>query len=196
MFGKHHDIPFTGEYHRRRLGGNNFNNGVINYNYPAANTASEELNYGSSITLTATAGSGYAVTWSGCPSTGGTTSAATCTISGMVSPMAVTAEVSTASCINMPVRIMNTLSYYWKVQDACSAAGSGYTVQMQSGDFGGDLTLANAWPVKISGGYSCDYSTIAGLTNIHGKVVITGSAVTLNGLVIASEAPPPSNNTL
>ncbi len=165
--------------------------GVIDYNYPETNTASEELNYGGSDMLTATAGSGYAVTWSGCPSTGGTTSAATCMISSMTSAMAVTADVSLASCINMPVRIMNTMSYYESIQAACSAAGSGYTVQMQAGDFGEDLMLVNAWPAKLSGGYSCDYSTNSGFTNIHGTVILAGSAMTVDKIVITSATSTP-----
>jgi FG-GAP-like repeat/Divergent InlB B-repeat domain len=58
--------------------------GNINYTYPVISTdTTTALDHGISITLTATAGIGSTVSWSGCASTGGTPTVATCTISSL-----------------------------------------------------------------------------------------------------------------
>jgi len=68
------------------------NVGGINYTYPTTSTAtSTALNHGSSITLTASANIGSTVSWSGCSSTGGTSTAATCTFSSLDANKTVTA---------------------------------------------------------------------------------------------------------
>jgi subtilisin family serine protease len=66
--------------------------GGIDYTYPATSTeTSTALNHGSSITLTATAGTGSTVSWTGCPATGGTPTAATCTFASLDANKTVTA---------------------------------------------------------------------------------------------------------
>ncbi len=66
--------------------------GGINYNYPTTDTENSSIIIeGSSITLTATTGTGSTVSWSGCESTGGTSMAATCIFSSLDSNTTVTA---------------------------------------------------------------------------------------------------------
>ena len=56
----------------------------ISYGYPAGSTGTATgLDYGSSITITATAESNSTVSWTGCSSTGGTSTSATCTFSSL-----------------------------------------------------------------------------------------------------------------
>jgi hypothetical protein len=89
-----------------------------------------------------------------------------------------------SSCGNQPVKNPGIPAYYWTIQSAYDAAGYSQTIQMQTGDFGEDLTLANANPVILRGGYSCDYSTNSGFTNVHGKVIVKGGVVTVEKMVI------------
>lgn len=57
--------------------------GGIGYSYPSVTSGSAILDYGSSITITATANIGSTVAWSGCDSSDGTTTAATCTFTNL-----------------------------------------------------------------------------------------------------------------
>lgn len=60
------------------------NVGGISYTYPAVSTGTTSpLDHGSTITLAANAATGSTVVWNGCPATGGTTTAATCTFTGL-----------------------------------------------------------------------------------------------------------------
>ena len=70
--------------------------GSINYHYQENNTGTTTpLDYGTFVVLTATADGGSTVSWGGnCDSTGGTSTEATCTISGMNSAKTVTATFS------------------------------------------------------------------------------------------------------
>ncbi|MBU3945206.1 MAG: hypothetical protein KKE97_06215, partial [Proteobacteria bacterium] len=66
--------------------------GDISYSYPAGSSGiSSALDHGTPITLTATAESGFTVTWSGCAETSGTTTAATCSFASLDSAKTVTA---------------------------------------------------------------------------------------------------------
>jgi hypothetical protein len=66
--------------------------GSISYSYPAVNTGTSALlEEGSSITLTATAGTGSTAAWSGCAGNGGTSTAATCSFSSLDGDKTVTA---------------------------------------------------------------------------------------------------------
>jgi hypothetical protein len=161
--------------------------GGISYSYPAAHTGSATLNYGIAVTLTATANPGSTVTWIGsdCSSTtGGSTASAICTINSMDGAKKVAADFSLTSCGNQPVKIMGTSSYYPSITSGYDVASSGQTVQIQAGDFGEDLRLFNVNPVKMSGGYSCDYLTDTGVTNIHGSMTFKGGAVTIDKVTI------------
>jgi hypothetical protein len=79
---------------------------------------------------------------------------------------------------------MGTSSYYPSITSGYDVASSGQTVQIQAGDFGEDLRLFNVNPVKMSGGYSCDYLTDTGVTNIHGSMTFKGGAVTIDKVTI------------
>jgi predicted outer membrane repeat protein len=71
--------------------------GGISYTYPATTTGTaSDLDHGSSITLTAAADSGYTASWSGCSSTGGTDTIATCTFPALDGDKTVTATFSPA----------------------------------------------------------------------------------------------------
>jgi hypothetical protein len=89
-----------------------------------------------------------------------------------------------SSCGTQPVKNYDTSAYYWTIQSAQDAAGSGNTIEMHAGDFGEDLTLVNANPVIMRGGYSCDYSANSAFTNVHGKVIVKGGRVIMDKIVI------------
>jgi hypothetical protein len=156
--------------------------GGISYSYPDSHTGSASYNAGTSVTLTATATSG-SVAWSGCDSTGGDTSSATCTVS-VGAAKTVTADYSLASCANEPVQNYSTTTSYWSIQTAYDAAAGGNEIYMQSGDFGETLTLANTNAVKLLGGYNCGYSSAGGFTTVHGSVTLKGGTVTFSGIKI------------
>ena len=70
--------------------------GGISFTYPAASSGAATLDHGTPVTLTASAAADSTVAWSGdCSTTGGTATAATCTISGMAAARTVTATFST-----------------------------------------------------------------------------------------------------
>jgi hypothetical protein len=157
----------------------------INYSYPAVNTGALAYNSGSTVTLTATSDAGSTAVWSGdCSLCGGTSTAATCTVSNINAAKTVSATFSTSSCSN-PVKIDLTSSYYSTIHDALDDVTSGQTVQMQQADFTeADLSLPRNIPVYLRGGYDCSFSPTAGFSTIHGKMTISAGTVTVDKIII------------
>jgi hypothetical protein len=75
--------------------------GGITYAYPAANSGTALVNYGTAVTLTAAATNGSTITWSGnCDVITGSTATSICTINSMNAAKTVAAEFSAApACI-------------------------------------------------------------------------------------------------
>ena len=90
------------------------NTGGLSYTYPTANTVAAYLNYGTSVTLTATAGRDTTVTWSGCDSTGGTSTVTTCSINSISAARTVTATFTfTAVWTQIPGAIISPPAIAW-----------------------------------------------------------------------------------
>ena len=77
--------------------------GGISYAYPAFNTGSGLVDYGTLVTVTATATGGSMASWAGnCDATGGTTTAKTCTINSMDAAKTVNATFTACSFAATP----------------------------------------------------------------------------------------------
>ncbi len=85
------------------------NPSAISYSYPTANSKSTILNYGTAVTLTATAMMGSTIVWSGCDSTGGTATAAICTIAMNATE---TATATFTAPFNVSIGVFRNGSWY------------------------------------------------------------------------------------
>ena len=93
-------------------------------------------------------------------------------------------QIYTCTCAPQPVTIGGTSSYYPTIQGAYNDATNGQSVQMQSSELTGDLSLAKSIYVFLEGGYGCDFSSNPDWTTIHGKVTISGGTVFVENVVI------------
>jgi len=88
------------------------------------------------------------------------------------------------ACHNPAVRLAGTLSYYAGIQLAYDAASAGQTVLMQGLDFTETPDLNRAIPVRLAGGYACDYTANPGFTTIHGMLTISNGSAAIDNLII------------
>jgi hypothetical protein len=88
-----------------------------------------------------------------------------------------------STCENLPVRNV-AIADYTAIQTGYSAAQNGHSVLLQAVVFDEDLELDNAAPVKLRGGYACNYSGNPGFTTITGAVTLSGGAVTIEKVLI------------
>ncbi|NVN91363.1 MAG: hypothetical protein HXX11_12280 [Desulfuromonadales bacterium] len=158
------------------------NAGGISFSYPLATIDVATLIHGTAVTLTATADVGSTVAWSGnCNATGGTSSAATCSIV-VAEAKSVTA---TFDCSMQHVKNANTSAYYDTIQSGYDAAGSNHAVLMHAVSFTGDLALDNPNSVDLKGGFDCNYGTNTGaFTTVAGTATLTGGTVTVENIVV------------
>ncbi len=122
--------------------------GGISYSYPTASTGSATLSSGTAVTLTATAGRGTGVSWSGnCDSTGGTTSAATCTITNMNAAKNVAATFSfTAVWTHIPGAIISPPALAWNpVSSKIEMVVRGSGNSIWAATFNSDGTFNSDW---------------------------------------------------
>ncbi|MGO9089134.1 MAG: hypothetical protein ACLQGU_00530, partial [bacterium] len=121
----------------------------ISYSYSGSPTSGNALfNYGATVVLTATAATGSTVAWTGCDSTGGSTTAATCTLNNVTAARAATATFT-----------LNTFTV------TANGAGNG------SGS-------VSSSPTGISYSYSGSAASGNALFNYGATVVLTASAAT------------------
>ena len=85
---------------------------------------------------------------------------------------------------NNPIRIAGYATTYQSLQKAYDAAASGAVIQMQATNVVEILNMSKNIPVSISGGYSGDYSIIAGYTKIHGSLLISKGKLNISGIII------------
>jgi hypothetical protein len=81
------------------------------------------------------------------------------------------------SCVNNPVRLGDTASYYSMIYDAYSSASGDDSIKMQVMDLRENLDLHRNISVTLKGGYGCDYSSRPGYTTIHGDLIVSGGTV-------------------
>jgi hypothetical protein len=88
------------------------------------------------------------------------------------------------SCINQPVKISGSLSYYTTIQNAYANTPDGDAVQMMGKAFPEALTLQSPYSVTLQGGYECDFSSNPGYTTINSPLTIQGGAVIIENVII------------
>jgi hypothetical protein len=82
-----------------------------------------------------------------------------------------------------PVMIVNgSINYYTSLQTAYNAALDGDTIQCQAVDLYENLSFNLNKSVTLVGGYSSDYSSSSGVTNVHGAMNITAGSVASRGM--------------
>ena len=153
--------------------------GGIDFSYQTTLLGTEQLSFGSTVTITATGTNGSTVAWSGdCDSKGGTPLVATCTINGIWSSKFVNATFTPAVPITPPpVRIGTT--GYQDLQTAYGQAKDLSVIEMLAGTLTGSLYTSNPIDVTIKGGFDTTYTTNSGITVIDGKFTIWNGSLTV-----------------
>jgi len=84
------------------------------------------------------------------------------------------------------VRIDGTSpDYYSYLQDAYDAAGSTATIESHDVIFNESLNCNLDKTITFMGGYTCDYSSIAGPTTIIGNLTISGGTLIIQDGTLA-----------
>jgi hypothetical protein len=87
-------------------------------------------------------------------------------------------------CSYQPVR-RDSIYYFNTIQGAYESSDSdNQTVQVRTVGYYEALNLANTHPATLKGGYACDYSEYSGNSIINGKAILSGAAVTMDGITI------------
>ena len=88
-------------------------------------------------------------------------------------------SVYSASCSNLPVKIVSTGIGYSTLQAAYDAAGSGDVIMSQNALFSEDLFMDLNKSVTFEGGYACDYATRTGTTSLNGNITVSNGLITI-----------------
>ncbi len=110
------------------------NTGGINYTYPTNNTGTTSaINHGTSVTLTATAGTGSTVSWTTCTGTiGGTSTTTTCTFNSLDGNKTAQATFTLTACTPPPSNMVS----WWKAEDnANDSIGTNHGTMMNGPTF-------------------------------------------------------------
>jgi len=76
-------------------------------------------------------------------------------------------------------------TWYSCIQDAYDDASSGDEILILATEYNGDLTFDRPISILLQGGYSQDFSSVAGVTVLNGKLKISDGAVTIKSFVTA-----------
>lgn len=87
-------------------------------------------------------------------------------------------------CVNPPFMISGIMYNDASIQEAYTGLASGQILEIRALDFTEALGLVQNNPVSLSGGYSCDFSSKAGFTTVHGAMTFSGGAVTIENLIV------------
>jgi YD repeat-containing protein len=144
---------------------------------------SQTIKYGSNATpVTAVAAAGYYfLNWTG------TGNFVTATDNPLTVNNVSAGQGITANFVRFPVRIARaTPVYFQTIQDAYNASVDGDIIQSQALVISGDLIVNHNISVILDGGYSLDFSTKTGNTNLKGVMTTTagGGNITVKDLVI------------
>jgi hypothetical protein len=109
----------------------------------------------------------------------------TLTTTGPDGPLTMTKSnfVTVTPCGNDPVVINGTSVHDTSIQNVYNIATDNAVIQTQALDFHQSLNLQRTPPVKLQGGYGCDYLSDPGFTSIYGTVTVGGGAVTIENLI-------------
>jgi hypothetical protein len=171
-----------------QAGGNGYGSvsssaGGISLSYPRVGSASAAIAAGTGFTLTAAAAAGSTVAWYGnCDSTGGSSTNATCTVTGMNAAKTVQAAFVTP-CAIAPVR-KDTLSYYDAIGIGYGAVADNGLLQMQASSFSENLHLNRSVAVTLKGGYDCGFTANTGWTTVSGSMTVSDGSAAIENLII------------
>ena len=148
------------------------------------NTGTASYNEGTHLSLTAAAGTGYTFyEW-----TGDYVSYENPLQITMDSNRAITAtfdDYTGTSCINPPFKIGLGTHNYPTIKDAYDGLGNNELLMIRAVSFTESLlNLNQGKAVGLSGGYSCDFTTNAGFTTIHGTLTISEGIVAIENLIV------------
>lgn len=110
----------------------------------------------------------------------------TTTDQGGANPTTETGYVTISSCSNRPIKKLSgeTHAFYDSLQTAYLWAVDDDTLQLQNGDFTGDLVLDREVRVTLSGGHDCGYGSLLETSRVIGRLVVSNGSVTVANLVI------------
>ncbi len=113
--------------------------------------------------------------WTNCPSVSGNTCSLTMTAAKSLSVF-----FNHTAGTNIKVG-SNT---FGTINGAYTNGGSNFQISLMAGDYYENLVFGNSVTVRVQGGYDSTFSTISGVTTIHGSLTISGGTVTLGNVVI------------
>ncbi len=147
------------------------------------NTGTASYNANTQVNISASAGTGSTFYgWSG--DYAGNVTPVPITIDSATSVTATFDDYTGLLCTNPPFSIDGAMWNYPTIEAAYNALTTGDSLQIRALSFTEILNLTQGMSVQISGGYSCDYSTIAGFTTLNGTLTISGSTVTIENLIL------------
>lgn len=88
------------------------------------------------------------------------------------------------TCLNSPVRRLNSSSWYYSLQEAYDGAFSGDIIQSQVLDYIENLVFDRNISVTIKGGYDCNYSTNSQSSAVDGNMTISNGTVIIDNLIL------------
>lgn len=146
------------------------------------------VSYGGSQTFTITPNTGYAI--ANVVTDGISRGAITSyTFSNVTSGHSISASFDAIACPTLPVSISRPGSFsqtYQTLQEAFDAALTGDTIMSQASNLTGDLNINRNISIAAKGGYSCDFSTITGITTIKGNLTISSGTLIVDNLAISN----------
>jgi hypothetical protein len=88
-------------------------------------------------------------------------------------------------CINDPVKIEGSSTYYATIQDAFdSTLSPDAVIRVQAVERTETLNYNKGYSVKLQGGYDCGFTTNQGVTTVHGILMISDGTVTIENVIV------------
>jgi hypothetical protein len=110
------------------------------------------------------------------------------TFPNVTSPHSISATFAANACMSLPVSLVGSSSYFHPtfqtLGDGYNAASDGDIIELRAVDFSENVNINRGISVTLSGGYSCDYTSKAGNSNIKGSLTITNGAVVVDSVTI------------
>jgi len=101
----------------------------------------------------------------------------------------VTLDTSKSCNASFAITPLRAPDQYGTIQAAYDAVLDNGTIQTQVHTFEEEVLCARLVTVKVSGGYSTDFTTTAGMTTIKGKLTVRGGKVVVSRLIIQKPLP-------
>jgi hypothetical protein len=93
-------------------------------------------------------------------------------------------ESANTGCAEPVFKIGYSMYDYQMIQTVYDGFSTGETLVIRAADLSGNLNTQQNISVTLLGGYSCDFSSNPGYTNIHGTLTVSDGMVIVGRLVI------------